>query len=224
MNKEQILKKVESLVRPQYAKIERWPHGWFHVEKVVQHAKELARMEGADPFLCQIAAYCHDLGRVVEEEKKLYSPVPGAPGHAGLSVIPTQKILDEVVITGKDADKVIEAVKVHQLKKYQGDNEVALILQDADRKNGLGKWGAVRAMVFNLEMDIPKPEDKDLNSVIDSNIKIIKTNPELKEKFIKNSLFALTWYEKLLNTKSAVSYLKEDYLVTKNLYNRVKNN
>jgi len=193
------------------------------VEKVVEGVIILAEMEGVDSYLCQAAAYCHDLGRVIEEEKGLYNPIPGTPGHAGLGVIPTKEILRKVGIVGQDAKNVIEAVKVHQLKKYEGRNKIVLILQDADRKNGLGKWGVIRAMAFNLEMNIPKPSEKELDAAIDKNFKVIKKDPKLIRKFIENTDFSMTWYSELLNTRSAREYLKEDYLYTKKLHEQARN-
>lgn len=36
-------------------------HDWFHIERVVRTARHLASAEGADPFVCELAALLHDV-------------------------------------------------------------------------------------------------------------------------------------------------------------------
>ena len=134
-----ILKKVEELVKPQYDMQEDWIHSWMHIKDVVDNSKKLCGMEGINPFLCIIAAYCHDLGRI-EEEKRKSRGEPFLP-HALLSIKPTIDILNKVGISGTDFAKIIEAVTIHSYRIYEGDNEVAQILQDADKLTGLGHRG-----------------------------------------------------------------------------------
>jgi len=221
MSEREDLEQVELLVKPGYHGLAHWAHGWVHIRHVVENAKNLAQMEGANQFLCQVAAYCHDLGRKIEEEKGQFNPIPGAPGHAGFSVAPTQAILQKVGIFGVDAEKVIEAVKFHQLRKYFGSNEVVLILQDADRKDGLGKWGVARAMNYNCEMEFPQPSETELEKAIEVNLARIRENAELKERFVRVMNFTLDWYRELLNTESAHEYLKTDFKYSEKTLERV---
>ncbi|MCX6809366.1 MAG: HD domain-containing protein, partial [Candidatus Berkelbacteria bacterium] len=171
-----ILKQVEGEVKPIYAEIKAWTHGFKHVSGVVKAAKDLAEMEGADPVLCQIAAYCHDLGRLEEEEKNLVNPKPGTPSaHAVFSVKPTNKILDKVGIKGKDREKILEAVKLHNIRKYEGDNEILLVIQDADRADGFGKLAILRFATFNCEMLIPEPQNpKEVDEDFEKMMSILK--------------------------------------------------
>ena len=172
---EEILEKVRAQVKPQYSKVKCWPHGWLHIRKVVESAKKIAEMERVDPVLCQIAAYCHDLGRIEEEKRGLVNPIAGSPSaHATLSARPTKKVLDNIGIVGQDAEDIIEAVRIHNIRKYRGNNKIALILQDADRTSGFGKLGVLRLATFNCELDIPKPKGE---KHIDISIKKVKADP-----------------------------------------------
>jgi HD superfamily phosphodiesterase len=68
MLNQQIVDRIEGLVHPEYEKLDCWAHAWPHIKRVGTSARELADLVGVNPFACQIAAYCHDLGRIVEQE------------------------------------------------------------------------------------------------------------------------------------------------------------
>lgn len=223
MKNEEKLAKVRFLVEPQYLKLKIWAHGWSHIERVVEYAKKLAEMEGVDSFLCQVAAYCHDLGRLIEEERGEYDPVIGRTNHAELSVAPTEKILSEVGFDKNEKREIIEAVSAHQLKKYGGGNKIALVLQDADRKDGLGKWGAVRMASFNGQLLIAEPKnEEELELALSRCFELFPGDEAARKRTYDGVTYALDWYETLLNTESAKEYLKEDYLFSKNFLEKIK--
>jgi len=216
-----ILSRVKEIVEPKYRKIENWEHGWMHIQHVVEYSKKLAEMEGKNSIICQIAAYCHDLGRIEEEEqnKKGIKPI----SHAELSVEPAKEVLNKVSISGEDFDKIIEAIKVHAGRKYVGENDVALILQDADRKDALGKFGLLRLLSWFLKFPIKEPkEGEDFLEI--GNFWLKKVNVELKPKLIKGLKWVIELYEVLINTKSAREYLLEDYLFMKGILIEVESN
>jgi HD superfamily phosphodiesterase len=209
MNK---LEEIQKTVAPLYGEIHCWPHGWLHIRNVVANAKVLAEMEEVDPYLAQVAAYCHDLGRVVEERRGNVDPAPGAKGHAELSAPLTQKILSDLGFDKQDIDTVSEAVAVHQQKKYEGTNKIALILQDADRKDGLGRWGVIRTAVFNARIDgiAPPLNDAEIDRVHEKILRVVSTDEDKRQMMIRATEFTLAWYDELLNTQSAKEYLKAD--------------
>lgn len=211
MYSKDLLEKVEILTKPTYIKLKIWTHGWLHVLGVVRAAKAIAEMEGVDPVLCQIAAYCHDLGRLEEEEKNQVNFKPGSPSsHAAMSYIPTKKILEEIKITGKDAEDILEAVKIHNIRKYEGPNKIALILQDADRADGFGKFAILRFANFNCEIDIPEPtgnEDKLFEYVRE----ILKNDKVKRERMIETLEYVFGWVDELANTESLRKYIAGDY-------------
>jgi len=215
--------KVRQLVVPQYKKISCWVHGWLHVKEVVKAAGELAKMEGEDVGACVVAAYCHDLGRIAEEGRGPVPKTPGDKGHAALSVEPTKEVLATVGIDGKLAKEITEAVAVHSVKKYTGPNKIAHILQDADRKNGLGKWGFVRAVKFFTKLDVGRVTEKsDLEALIKRSYRLVAQSPKDRKTVIDVLKFTLEWYDDLLNTRAAEKYLKGDYLFTKKMLKRLE--
>ncbi len=215
---------VENLVRPVYDKIQVWAHGWIHIEKVANSASDLAKLEGVDPVLCKIAALCHDLGRLEEEQKGLVNPIPGTPNpHAGLGVKPTEEILKRVGITGGEASQIVEAVKIHSTRKYEGDNKIALILQDADRTDGFGKIGILRAATFNCEIKTHKPEsEEDLDSEIEKVKEILKNDEVLRQRMITTLNYVFGWVDVLANTRSLKKYIAQDYEYNKKFLEEIK--
>lgn len=213
MNEKEILASIRQEVKPIYQKLKCWAHGWKHIEKVVDSARILAEMEGADLLNCQIAAYCHDLGRLEEEERGLVDSRPRTSlGHAEFSLKPAEKILDKYGINSVAKEKILEAIKVHPIKKYEGDNEIALILQDADRSNGFGPMGILRLAVFNCELDIDEPtDDQDVLKKVEQVREMLNKDEAKKKRMLETLGYVAAWYDVLLNTKSAKKYLLEDY-------------
>lgn len=213
MDDKELLEKTKNLVQPIYAKIKKWTHGWLHILVVVKAARDLATMEGADPVMCQVAAYCHDLGRLEEEEKSLVNPVPGSPSqHAIMSVGPTKEVLEKVGISGQDAADIIEAVKIHNIRKYTGENKIALILQDADRTDGFGKFAILRFAVFNCGIDLPEPKGEvDVDNLLLQVKGILKNDPAKRRRMIETLKYVFGWCDELANTKSLKKYVAEGY-------------
>lgn len=217
------LEELKKLVIPIYNEITCWPHGWLHVRNVAQNAKILAQMEGEDIFLSEVAGYCHDLGRVEEEKRGLVNPEPGFMGHAGLSVRPTREILQKLDFNQNDIEIAVEAVAVHQQKKYEGNNKIALILQDADRKDGLGPWGIIRLASFNIQIaDIEPPSNETESKQTLQNILDVVCKDEQKRQMMIRALrYTLEWYDSLLNTESAKGYLLQDRNFSENFLEKI---
>lgn len=225
MDKEQILISVKADVLPIYGKLKCWIHGWNHVESVVDAAKDLAHMEGADPFLCQLAAYLHDLGRLEEEERGLVDPRPRTSlGHAFFSLKPADGILRKYKIKDPDRERVLEAIRVHPSRKYEGDNEIALIMQDADRSNGFGPVAMLRFAFFNCEIPIEEPNsESDVHEKVEKLIEVLKADSGKRQRMIETLEYVNDWYDVLLNTKSAKNYIKEDHEYNQDFLESLKN-
>lgn len=222
MYSDDLLKEVEDLAKPTYVQVKVWCHGWQHVLAVVKAAKAIAEMENVDPVLCQIAAYCHDLGRLEEEEKNQVNFKPGSPSsHAAMSYIPTKKILDQIRINGKDAEDILEAVKIHNIRKYEGPNKVALILQDADRADGFGKFAILRFANFNCEIDIPEPENNE-DELFEEVRQILKTDKAKRERMIETLEYVFGWVDDLANTESLRKYIADGYEFNRNFCEELK--
>lgn len=221
-----ITEKVREIVKPQYDTLDCWVHSWPHVERVSANADTIAKMENLDPTFCVISAYCHDLGRIEEEarKQKKESPLP----HALLSIEPTVKVLQQVGISGVNFNEIVEAVAVHSYRVYEGKNNVARVLQDADKLNGFGPYGIIGAVKYFGGKDYVSPEEIKANR--DNREKMVELcNQSLKQAegsvldgTIRGLGFVLEWYD-MLHTKSAREIIREEYEYTKQvLENLVK--
>jgi uncharacterized protein len=224
MTNEEKLEKVRELTELTYKKLKCWGHGWQHILNVVEWSKKIAEREGADPFLCQVAAYCHDLGRLEEEERKIVNYTVGTPSaHGALSVKPTEKILDEIGVSGNEHKDIIEAVKLHNIRKYEGPNLILTILQDADRADGFSKFAILRFAAFNCQMPIPEPQnEEEINSLYEKVKFDLRNDPDRKAKMLHTLDYVFGWYDTLLNTGSAREYLADGYKFLKKFYEEIK--
>ncbi len=209
---------VRNIVKPQYDTLECWVHSWPHIERVSANAGTLARLECVNPEPCLISAYCHDLGRIEEEKRKQRkeNPLP----HALLSIEPTVLALQQAGVTGVEFDEIVEAVAVHSYRVYEGQNNIAKILQDADKMNGFGPYGIIGAFKYFGGMDYVDPKEiqaqrnnrKALEVLCDKSS--AQAEKPVMEKVIKGLTFVLGWYD-MLHTKSARELIREEYEYTK---------
>ena len=219
-----LLGKVEELVKLEYDKLTCWAHGWLHIRKVERNAEELAKIIGIDPFVCGIAAYCHDLGRVVEEETSGKETALGNIDHSLFSVEPTTLLLQKVGINGYNFSSIVGAVTVHSDKLYYGKNLVAKVLRDCDKKDSLGPFGTLRHVRhhFNVDFvdtyDIMKYQDdyEQIERLANETLKVIKLSEETKTKYLKVLDFVLEWVDnKMLDLNESYDFLNKHYQYTK---------
>ena len=211
----EILQKIRELVKPQYDELKCWVHSWMHIEDVVKNAEKLANLEGINPIPCIIAAYCHDLGRVEEERRKKRGEIP-LP-HALLSIEPTIKVLQAVGISGIEFDEIVEAVTVHSYRVYEGNNNVAKILQDADKTTGLESRAFLDIINYFGEKDYVNPNEiiknKDnkekIRELNDYSLKQIEKGPML-EGVMKGLRIKIEWWD-MFHTKHARLLAQEGY-------------
>jgi len=216
---ERHLLQVESLVRPQYARIKCWSHGWPHILGVRKTSVQLSMAENQDSLPCEIAALCHDLGRVVEEQEGAVSNALGFQNHAILSIEPTVKVLKRARIEGYLFNAIIEAVATHSYRDYQGRNMVARILRDSDKGDALGPFGVLRTARYQFGRDLADTnaiiENLDnprvIASLAEETLNLIRQDPKLAEQYTKVLDFILEWEEKrMFDTKSAYQLFKND--------------
>lgn len=223
-SKEENIETIRNLVKPEYAKIKCWAHGFSHIERVVETIKVLAEMEGENPYLFILAAYCHDLGRVRQEKKGDFPRSPDVPNnHGELSVKPTKKFLRKIGIKGKDKKDILDAVKKHPMRGYQGKNKILNFLQDADKGDGIGKWGIVRIAKFNSKIDLDEPNKENIDQAIEKARKELIENKTSREEFLKLSRISLDWSDKnMLHTESAKKYFIPDFQCLRNFIDSLK--
>ncbi|MGB8000381.1 MAG: HD domain-containing protein [Anaerobacillus sp.] len=131
-----MLKQISDYVK-QKLEDEGSGHDWYHIERVVQHAKKIATEEEANLFICEAAALVHDLA----DDKIAASEAEGVREVEGL--------LTEV--SEFDRKHIIEIISTISFK---GGNRPpvrtleAQVVQDADRLDAIGAIGIARTFVY----------------------------------------------------------------------------
>ncbi len=137
MPNNEILKRVEEIVKKQ-CENDSTGHDWTHVDRVRKIALLIAKKEGGDPFIIELAALLHD----VEDWKTK----DAGSGKAA-------KILEQA---GADKDVTNYVVRIISKISFKGiDNDDKMgtiegkIVQDADRLDAIGAIGIVRTCYYS---------------------------------------------------------------------------
>lgn len=144
-NKKQqnLLKHTIAKVRALFANYPSPAHGIKHSEGVVAYIIEIAKKEKARaPYLCELAAWLHDIGRTRDEGHGIANRK-----HHEFSY----EILREWFRDDREFDKLTKAEKKELLYsvRYHWNNaanqyDTAWILRDADKLDGFGARGLKR--------------------------------------------------------------------------------
>ncbi len=130
-------KKVREITKEKMLKVKGTSHAFDHIERVCKIATYLAKREGADVEIVQIAALLHDLGRSIKE--------PHQKTGAKVAV----KILKRIGYPEHKTKIVYKAILYHSLgerKKVKTLEEK--IIWDADKIDLIGILGILRIFHF----------------------------------------------------------------------------
>lgn len=158
MNTAQIISEAEAFAKAELGQ-DTTGHDWWHTERVRNTAALIAEMEGADVFICTVAALLHD----VADEKLNPSKEEGLRKvHTWLA----DRITNEIQLT-----HIMQIIDTMSFSGGGGQPMSTLegqCVQDADRLDALGAIGIARTMVFSgakgrpvYDPDIP-PRDENL--------------------------------------------------------------
>lgn len=191
MNKEEIIKKTAKYIKEKLEG-EGSGHDWWHVYRVWQMAKHLAKKEKADLFTVELAALLHDIA-----DWKFHDEKAGG--------IATKKWLEFLELPQNIVDEV--SFIVDNISWKGGTNKTKMktiegkVVQDADRLDAIGAIGIARAFAFGGNTNA-KMHDPDIKPMTFKNFE------EFKKSMRVNTVIN-HFYEKLLllrdkmNTKTA---------------------
>jgi uncharacterized protein len=114
-------------------------HDWWHVERVRRLAREIARAEGADGFVCELAALLHD----VADDK--------VAGDEETGLRRVRAWLEGQEVEDAEREHVMEIIAT---MSFGGGNRPPMrtldgwVVQDADRLDAIGAIGIARAFAF----------------------------------------------------------------------------
>ncbi len=121
--------------RVQQVSSQEGSHDWWHVWRVWQMAGHIARAEGADLYLVELAALCHDL----EDWKYLHEPT-------------IQPLLGELEVDRSVVAQVLEICRGISFKGAGVADEMpsleGRVVQDADRLDAMGAIGIARCFAY----------------------------------------------------------------------------
>jgi uncharacterized protein len=115
-------------------------HDWWHIDRVTRLALLIAREEGADIFICELAALLHDVA-----DEKLNPSM-----EAGLA-----KVNDWLVRQGVEPAEMEHVMAIISTISYKGGHnppvasKEAQVVQDADRLDALGAIGIARTFAYS---------------------------------------------------------------------------
>lgn len=116
-------------------------HDWWHIVRVRQLAVTLAQKEGANLFICQLAALLHDVA-----DKKFNRSL-----EAGLDKV--RYWLDGQNISDGDKEHILAIIATMSYSSQQEGARVpsleGRVVQDADRLDALGAIGIARVMAYS---------------------------------------------------------------------------
>lgn len=142
--------KLYAIVKEHFDKNHHIAHGFDHVERVARLARHIAEQESYhDPQEAEVAGLLHDIGRTVQVEEK---------GHGPAGVPLSGELLDAFTTYNDDAKKrILDAIRDHS--GFQTEGELTHIVQDADKLDGLGAIGLMRAYTSKAYLPAYDPEN-----------------------------------------------------------------
>jgi uncharacterized protein len=171
-------------------------HDWWHIYRVTNLAKYIAKNEGADLFVCELAALLHDIA-----DEKLNE-------NEEIGIAKVKQWLHRHNVNEEATTHVIEIIST---MSFKGGNRPpmksleGMVVQDADRLDAIGAIGIARTFAFAgafdelmYSPDVP-PRDKLTKEEYRSG-KSTAVN-HFYEKLLK--------LKKLMNTESAQSIAEE---------------
>lgn len=133
-------------------------HDWWHIERVRQNALRLARDEGADLFVVELAALLHDIA-----DWKFHD------GDDTVGPRAARDWMEQNDVGAKTIDEVCEIIATLSFKGAGVSTEMRTIegrcVQDGDRLDAIGAIGIARAFAFGghfgramYDPDVPPEE------------------------------------------------------------------
>src|SRR5579883_2803859 len=131
-----ILSEAEAFAREQLSR-DASGHDWWHIQRVVTLARRIAREEGADAYICELAALLHDVAdyKIAGDEE------------TGLRTV--RDWLSAHQVEDAISEQVMEIIST---MSFGGGNRPPMrtlegrVVQDADRLDAIGAIGRARAV------------------------------------------------------------------------------
>lgn len=167
----EIIKKLDKYVMPMF-KNDSTGHDRYHLKRTLNIALEIQSREGGDRLVIALAAYLHDIHRILSKDLGRYC-------YPKESLPKVEEILDNIKLDNDIKEKVLHCVEYHEEYNFvESGNPVndieTLILQDADNIDAMGAIGIARSFCYggskNIEMWLPEKPLNEKKFIGDSNL------------------------------------------------------
>lgn len=140
-------------------------HDIYHLRRTLNLALTLQEKEGGDKLIIAVAAFLHDVHRIIQKQTGEYcSPEASLPK--------VKEILDTTDLSESQKDNILHCIKYHEELDFAGegttvDDIEALIIQDADNLDAIGAIGIGRVFSYGGAHGLPMwvPEDPSVEEV-----------------------------------------------------------
>lgn len=204
MDKKQIILNTEKFVKEKLLG-EGSGHDWWHIFRVWNLAKRIAKNEDVDLFVVELAALLHDMAdwKICSEGEEI------GLKNVGKWLINQGLDINTIEIIKNAIEDVSYSRRLDVKEKIK--SKVGEIIQDADRLDAMGAIGIARGFVFAGHKNLPI-YDPDIKPVLD-----MKEN-QYKDLNRKSYTQINHFYEKLLllkdlmNTETARKIAKKKHI------------
>jgi len=187
MTQDQIISKTIDFVKEKLSKAEGG-HDWFHIQRVYNNAKLIAKDEDVDLFVVSLGALLHDIA-----DSKFYE------GDETVGPKIAKEFLNSLHL---DKEVIQHVVHIIENISFKGGNELQKfkspeldVIQDADRLDAIGAVGIARCFNYGGFKNRAL-YDPDIKPVLDMN----------KEEYKKSTAPTINhFYEKLLLLKDRMN-------------------
>ncbi len=134
-----------SLVKPYYSSGDP-AHDWAHVERVASNARLIAKSENVNQELVLAAVYCHDLVNLDKDH-------PRRKEASSLSANKAVPLLNKAQFNQEEIEVISAGIIEHSFSNgLRPSNQIAAIVQDADRLDALGAIGILRCAAVSTQL------------------------------------------------------------------------
>ncbi|WP_372917703.1 HD domain-containing protein [Salegentibacter sp.] len=200
MNKTEVIQNTVEFVKKTLADAEGG-HDWFHIQRVYNNAKLIAKGENADLFVVELGALLHDIA-----DYKFHNGDESKGPKMASEFLRTQNVPEEVT---EHVIKIIENVSFKGGNEGQSFNSIELeIVQDADRLDAIGAIGIARTFNYGGFKGRALYDPK-----IKPNLKMTKEEYKASTAPTINHFYEkLLLLKDLMNTKTASEIAKKRHI------------
>jgi uncharacterized protein len=208
MNKKEIIEEIKKYLKKNF-KTDATGHDWWHFYRVWKMAKEIAKKEGGNLFVIELAALLHDIA-----DYKFNNGDDKAGGKTARILLKKLNVNKELI---EQVCQIVDNVSFKGAGIKNGiKTKEGMIVQDADRLDVMGAIGIARTLAYGgfTKREIYNPAVRP---------RLYKTFEEYKNNrssSINHFYEKLLLLENTLNTKTAKKIGKERHVFMENYLKR----